>query len=74
LTLPGRVEALLCGVICLRKRGQRAVTLVFFFHQEFFELKRRDVAERRMKALGIQKVSMLIEQRPKKKKTKRQRK
>jgi hypothetical protein len=25
--------------------------LVFFFHQEFFELKRRDVAERRVKAL-----------------------
>jgi hypothetical protein len=25
---------------------------VFFFHQEFFELKRRDVAERRVKALG----------------------
>jgi hypothetical protein len=25
--------------------------LVFFFHQEFFKLKRRDVAERRVKAL-----------------------
>src|SRR5580700_3938586 len=47
------VEALLCGVLCLRKRGQRVVTfLVFFFHQEFFELKWRDVAERRVKALG----------------------
>jgi hypothetical protein len=54
LTLPGRVEALLWSVICLRKRGQRVVTfLVFFFHQEFFELERRDVAERRVKALGI---------------------
>ena len=32
----------------------RVVTfLVFFFHQEFFELERRDVAERRVKALGI---------------------
>jgi hypothetical protein len=40
-------------VLCLRKRGQPVVTfLVFFFHQEFFELKRRDVAERRVKALG----------------------
>jgi hypothetical protein len=27
--------------------------LVFFFDQEFFELERRDVAERRVKALGI---------------------
>jgi len=71
LTLPGRVEALLWSVICLRKRGQRLVTfLVFFFHQEFFELERRDVAERRVKALGIEKVSMLIEERPKNKKTK----
>src|SRR5258708_11214003 len=53
LTRSGRVEALLCGVLCLRKRGQRVVTfLVFFFHQEFFELKRRDVAEGRVKALG----------------------
>ncbi len=41
-------------MICLRKRGQRVVTfLVFFFHQEFFELERRDVAERRVKSLGI---------------------
>jgi len=55
-------------VICLRKRGQRVVTfLVFFFHQEFFELERRDVAERRVKALGIVEGfnSMLIEERPK---------
>jgi hypothetical protein len=53
LTRSGRVEALMCGVLCLRKRGQRVVTfLVFFFHQEFFELKRRDMAKRRVKALG----------------------
>jgi hypothetical protein len=33
LTRSGRVEALLCGVLCLRKRGQRVATfLVFFFH------------------------------------------
>src|SRR5258708_35735513 len=75
LTRSGRVEAFLCGVLCLRKRGQRVVTfLVFFFHQEFFELKRRDVAERRLKALGNVEGFNVNRRRPKKrKKAKRRR-